>query len=298
MAPKSLGHRAVGDVAAAGGDDLGAAAGQAGTRERDQPTGAQVVLDQVAGEVAPAHALDDQLALHQLVAHGQLARAFDQKVVARLRVAGGVADNALHLGLQPIRSLAGWRIDEAGRRDRRQRHREQIDEFQPRVRLVDVVQDQVGLAIEQPLPGSGNGLEVQVQTRGRVVVEEPAKQGQRVGQRAEVADDDAQLAFLAQAELGRVPLQRLQLVQERLGLVMERAPGVGQPGAIAAAVEQRQAELRLQVADRGEHGRVGAPQPCRGGLEPAFADHGVEALQLLQSEAAHLRNPIVLVGSL
>jgi hypothetical protein len=73
--------------------------------------------------------------------------------------------------------------------------------------------DQVGLAVHQPLPRPAHRLEVQVQARRRALPEETAEQAEHRRARAQIADHHAQLAFLAHAELGRVRAQALQLAQ-------------------------------------------------------------------------------------
>ena len=52
-------------------------------------------------------------------------------------------------------------------------------------------------------------------------------------------------------------------------------------------IEQAQAELAFEFCDRGEHRRMRAMQGGGRGLEAAGADHGVEALQVVQGESAH-----------
>ncbi len=69
-----------------------------------------------------------------------------------------------------------------------------------------------------------------------------------------------------------------ELLQEHARPVMKGAAGLGQRHAIAAAIEQGQAELRFQVSHGGEHGRLSAPQLFGGGLKAAFRHNRVEAL--------------------
>src|SRR5262249_5340976 len=97
----------------------------------------------------------------------------------------------------------------------------EIHVLEARVALVDVVQDEVGLAVEQALPGSRERLEMQMQSGVWAAVEEAAQQRQVFRQRAQVADHHAQLALLAHGELGRMRLERGQLGQEDPRALME-----------------------------------------------------------------------------
>jgi hypothetical protein len=72
-----------------------------------------------------------------------------------------------------------------------------------------------------------------------------------------------------------------------LRAAVERAAGRGELHAVAAAIEQRQAGLPLQLAHGREHRRMRAMQRGRRGLEAARPDHRVEALQVVQGEFAH-----------
>ncbi len=130
---------------------------------------------------------------------------------------------------------------------------------------------------------------MEMEARARTGVEEAAQQAQRLAQRAEVADDDAQLALLAHRELRRVVTQPAELAEKDPRARMKGAPRLGQPHAIAAAVEEAEAQLRLEVLHRGEHRGMRAAELRRGGLEAAFGDHGVEALELVEGEAVHCR---------
>src|SRR5262249_2046197 len=97
VAPEAFGDGAVGGGGAAGRDELGLAAAQVAAGDREQADGAQILRYEEVRHMAPAHALQDDLALHQLIAHGPAAGALDQEVVAPGRVPRGVADDALRV---------------------------------------------------------------------------------------------------------------------------------------------------------------------------------------------------------
>jgi hypothetical protein len=84
--------------------------------------------------------------------------------------------------------------------------------------------------------------------------------------------------------------QRAELAEEDARALVEGAPGVGQGDAIAAAVQQGEAELCLQVLHGGEDGRMGAMQLRGRSLEAALADDSVEAQKLMDRGVDHCRN--------
>src|SRR5579864_2981144 len=69
---------------------------------------------------------------------------------------------------------------------------------------------------------------------------------------------------------------------------MERSAGLGEGDPIAAAVEQRQPHLRLEVLDRGGNRWLRPPELLRGWLEAAFAYDRVEAFQLMDRRVHRL----------
>src|ERR1700692_2280095 len=76
---------------------------EASARDRDQACLAQIWLDQVARQMSPAHALKNELLLHQLIAHSPAASTLEEKIVRRRRMAGGIADHALHVAAHLFR---------------------------------------------------------------------------------------------------------------------------------------------------------------------------------------------------
>ena len=132
-----------------------------------------------------------------------------------------------------------------------------------------------------------------MEARVRAIVEEAAQQGQHLGQGAEIADDDAQLALLAHRQLPGVIAQLKRLLQEGTGALVEGAAFAGQRHPVAVAVEQAQAKLLLEIPDRGEDGGMRAPEFGGAGLEAALGDHGVETLQLVERQTVHGQSPIV-----
>jgi hypothetical protein len=126
---------------------------------------------------------------------------------------------------------------------------------------------------------------MEVQPRPRAAIEEPPEKGEGLGQRAQVADDDPKLALLAHGELRRMAVQALQLLQEHARALVKGLPGFGQRNAIAAAVQETEPQLGLEILDRRRDRRLRAQQLVGGGLEAAFADDRVEAEQLLDRHA-------------
>jgi hypothetical protein len=113
---------------------------------------------------------------------------------------------------------------------------EQLNELQPRIAAVDVMQNKVRVAIEQSFPRPGDRLEVKMQAGTRAGVKELPQKPERDRQRAEVANDDAKLSLLPHRELCRVHVQTLQFSQQFLRSAVKRTPDFSQSDAIAASV--------------------------------------------------------------
>ncbi|MCY1537856.1 hypothetical protein D9M68_733680 [compost metagenome] len=79
-----------------------------------------------------------------------------------------------------------------------------------------------------------------------------------------------------------------QFAQQRLRALVEGLPGACRAHAVAAAVQQREAQLPFKFRHRREHRRMRAMQRRSRGLETALAHNGVEALQVVQGEFAHV----------
>ncbi len=245
----------------------------------------------------PRHAVQDQLLLHEVVRHGTPGRALDQEMALLGRVPRRIPDHALGEGLHPLRCDVGVRGEgqETGRHDGDQRDAAEIDPLHPHVALGNPVHDQVGFVLQQPLPGAGDRLELQVQPSLRARREEAAQQLQHRWKRAQVAEHHAQFGLLAHRQLRGVGPQFLGLVQQQAHLAVEGPPRLGEPDPIARAVQQDQPQLALQLGDGREDGGVRAVQPLGGRLETAVDHDGVEALQLMEREVRH--RPQKLQGS-
>src|SRR5262249_47413628 len=163
--------------------------------------------------------LQNQLPLHQLVAHRPAACPFHQVVVVPRRMPCRIANYALYVVAHLLwRDLARYRKTQKARgHDRHQPYRKQIHEFKTWISPVD-----------EPLPGSGDRLEIEVEARTGAAVEEAAQQRKRLRQRAEITDDDPQLALLAHRELRRVRLESAQFLQKDARPPVKGSPGFGQ----------------------------------------------------------------------
>src|SRR5580692_5461482 len=146
----------MGPVPPARGDQFASSALEKPAGDRDEARIAQIGFDQVARQVPPAHALKNEFLLHQLIADGPASRALDQKIIRRRQMARGVADYALHVIAHLLRRdrRRNGKAQEVRRDHRYMLDDKQIDEFEPRIALVDVVKDEVRLVLEQTLPGS------------------------------------------------------------------------------------------------------------------------------------------------
>ena len=119
------------------------------------------------------------------------------------------------------------------------------------------------------------GLPVGAEQRGQRV-------GGQGGQRGQVKAPSAQLVDLGGDLAGRV-----DLAQHRPGRADKRRPGVRQRHRPAEPVEQRAAELGLQLGDRLGQGWLGNVHRVRGAGEPVVLDHGEEQAQPADVERRH-----------
>ena len=92
-------------------------------------------------------------------------------------MAGSVADHALHVVAHLFRCdrPGNGKAKEIRGDNRHQLYREQIDEFEARIALVDVVEDQVRLVLEQALPWSRDGFEMKVQPCAGTIIEKTSQ---------------------------------------------------------------------------------------------------------------------------
>src|SRR5215469_11875413 len=95
--PKTVRNRTMWPIASPRGNDLATAAAQMLAGNREQAPVAELLGDHEGRHVPPAHAFEDDLLLHELIAHRPNARAFDEIVIAPRRMARGVANDALDI---------------------------------------------------------------------------------------------------------------------------------------------------------------------------------------------------------
>jgi hypothetical protein len=119
------------------------------------------------------------------------------------------------------------------------------------------------------------GLPVGAEQRGQRV-------GGQGGQRGQVKAPSAQLVDLGGDLAGRV-----DFAQHRPGRADKGRPGVRQLHRPAKPVEQRAAELGLQLGDRLGQGGLGNVHRVRGASEPVVLDHGEKQAQPPDVERRH-----------
>ena len=119
------------------------------------------------------------------------------------------------------------------------------------------------------------GLPVGAEQRGQRV-------GGQGGQRGQVKAPPAQLVDLGGDLAGRV-----DLAQHRPGRADQRRPGVRQLHRPAKPVEQRAAELGLQLGDRLGQGGLRNVHRVRGASEPGMLNHGEKQAQPADVEGRH-----------
>ncbi len=93
---------------------------------------------------------------------------------------------------------------------------------------------------------------MEVELRARAAIEEATQQCQSLRQRAKITDYDTQFALFAHRKLGRVRLERAQLLQEDAGALVKRSSRLGEADAVAAAVKEAQSQLLFELSYRQE----------------------------------------------
>lgn len=113
--------------------------------DREEAPIAQFLLDQKVMQVAPGCTSHDDLLLHQLVAYRPAMCAFEDVIVWLDAVTCGVANDALNVVTHLFgRDVVGdGEAQEAWCDHREELDRTQVDELEPRIGLVDMVDDQI-----------------------------------------------------------------------------------------------------------------------------------------------------------
>jgi len=144
---------------------------------------AQILIDEEFRHVSPAHALQDQLSFHELIAYSPAAGALNHKIIARRCMPYSIADDALRVIAHLLRRdrTRYRKSQETGRHDGHDAHRKEIQKLQARIRFVDVMENKVGIPIEQTFPRSGDRLKMQMQTGARAIVEKAPQQASVCG---------------------------------------------------------------------------------------------------------------------
>jgi len=107
----------------------------------------------------------------------------------------------------------------------------------------------------------------------------------------EIVDRDAQFHFIA----GGDPLDaRFELIgrrQQPASFAQQLAPGLGELRAVAAAIEQRYAQILLEFLHRVGNGRRHAVQDLRGGGKAALAVNRINYGEGIEAQAHGSFNP-------
>jgi len=83
IGPQPIGDGPVRHFAPPRRDDLGRTASEVFAGNVEETFLAQILIDEEFRHMSPAHALQDQLSFHELIAYGPAAGAFDHKIIAR-----------------------------------------------------------------------------------------------------------------------------------------------------------------------------------------------------------------------
>ncbi|CAM0124472.1 hypothetical protein SMJ63A_50268 [Stenotrophomonas geniculata] len=146
---------------------------------------------------------------------------------------------------------------------------------------------QVGTAVQQSLPGAGQGLADQPQPgrclgltkRGDVRAEQPGRKHRVHRQR--------QLGLPARRHPAHPQFQLAGRAQQVTALVQQGAASVGRLGARANPVEQLHAQILLQLGNGVGNGRGHLVQSLAGAGKGAAAVDGIQDLQGIEAELEH-----------
>ena len=124
--------------------------------------------------------------------------------------------------------------------------------------------------------------EQQLQLHRRVAAGERLQQGPQPGQVGVIVDGERQARLYAAGQLPGNGLQPLTLGQQHPRLLTDAGPRLGQHRVAAAAIEQLEAEVDLQVGNGGAHHRLRLAQPARRRRERSRLSRRQQRLELFQ----------------
>jgi len=127
--------------------------------------------------------------------------------------------------------------------------------------------------------GARRGAQLEPHLAGAAREAAQAVDDSRVGQGADQGERDR--AAGAGLQIAHRIVAVLEGGQRRLGMGQEGAAGLGQAGAAAHALEQRGAELVLELVDAAADRRLRAVQPLPGAREAAGLGNGEEGADLV-----------------
>ncbi len=149
------------------------------------------------------------------------------------------------------------------------------------VRLL-IADAELGTAALEQLGHVLHQREQQLQLHRRVTAGELLQQGAKPGQVGVIVDGQGEARLDAVGQFSCDGLQSLALGQQHPRLLTDAGPRLGQHGIAAAAIEQRKAEIDLQVGDGGTHHRLGLAQPARRRRERPGLGRRQQCLEVFQ----------------
>ena len=253
--------------------------------------------DDVLGKPAPSHSGQDHVPLGGDVGHAP-AHAALEHVERRCRgIVGAVAQDDLRVGAQERRGnglLAGCERVIAVR-DGEDAYGTEVDPLELRQADAEGGRDgDLRPLLTQRVRGACQALRRELDADRREALLQAAQDDHDRPHRRDRFDREPHHRLDLAAELAAEGAERLGVLDEGFGTLEEQPPGIGERGAILSAIEQRHAELVLQVAHQLAHRRLRLVQRVRRGAEPAFVGDGQERDELVEGHGGASIQPLVI----
>ena len=149
-------------------------------------------------------------------------------------------------------------------------------------RIARRTDDQVGPSARQRIPATAQHFHGQADARSGCFPIKILQQREQALGRDEIVDRDAQFGLPTGRNVLDAVLEVGRGAQQMAALTQQRFTGIGQACAMAAAVEQLDAEILLELLDRVGNGRGNTMQFLPRGGEAAVTGDGIQNQQCIQ----------------
>jgi hypothetical protein len=271
-------------IAAAHREELHRAHLELGNLEAHEQTRRRRLGDHVLGQPAPSHPGEDHVPLRGDVGDGPARSSLEHVQRRRRGVVRAVPEHDLRVSAQQAR----WNRLPAGRerviavRDGMDAHAAEVDALELRSADTERGRDRdLGALLAQRVGRPRQALGRELDAHGGEALLRGAQDLQDRLDGSHRLDREPHHRLDPAAELAAEAAERLGLLDHRLGALEEEPPGIGERGAIAAAVEQLDAELVLEISHQLAQRRLRLVQRRRGRAEAARVGDGEEGDELV-----------------